>query len=168
VEPGEWWDEPAGYQRVAGARQPPPSGVFEPLGGYLPEEDTAFAHLPERMRVELTSWERYVIQFCDRYEFDRSQRVAADSMLREVTRRAVDHLRRYRNEVAEVEARLADPGDTSPEEMERQLTRVYGPIDQLFAELDRRLSRLTTRAQRARVQQPALRESGAKAVTDAP
>ena len=36
-----------------------------------------------------------------------------------------------------------------------QLARVYGPIDTLFAELDRRLTRLTTRAQRTRVQQPA-------------
>jgi hypothetical protein len=146
------WDEPKGAQRGAqrhGALDDQPGRAEPPLdrGAALPDSQA-----PTRVDRELREWERYVADFCDRYELDRSQRNAADSILREMLSRADDHVRLHRERILAVEQAIESPLEQDQAGVEKELDEVYGPIDAMFRELDERIHRLPTEGQLWRVQ----------------
>ncbi len=133
------------HQAAPTARQPAPAESFGP-------------DIPQRIGEELTAWEQYVAAFCDHYELDRSQRNTADSILREMIARAVDHIHLHRDEVAKLERMISgtDPQaarNADQDDVNAEIERLYGPIDQMFAELQQRIQLLPTAAQRARADQ---------------
>lgn len=106
---------------------------------------------PKRIAAELTAWERHVAEFCDKYELDRSQRNTANSILREMLLRAETYSRANRQRILAVE-RIIDGNDgVDQPEFDAEIKAVFGPIDDMFSELDERLLRLPTDAQLRRV-----------------
>jgi len=105
--------------------------------------------------VELLGWARYVEQFASQYELDAGQRDAATSCLLEMTRRANDHRERHLEDVLELERRIAAGPQTAEaqEALKREIVRLYGPIDEMFAELRSRLDQIPTTPQRRRGEQ---------------
>lgn len=102
--------------------------------------------------AELDLWEQYVQEFIRNYELDDGQRTAARSILSELKQRAADYAQRNRREVMQLEARLDDPEKTDEEAavLKKQIVELYGPVDEMFTELQNRLEQLPTSAQRAR------------------
>jgi hypothetical protein len=95
----------------------------------------------------MEAWTRYVQDFCARHELDRMQRETAFSILREMQQRALTHRDIYRHEIADMENKINSDDDVDRDEIEAQLARLYGPIDSMFQELDRRLAAIPTSAQ---------------------
>ncbi len=104
---------------------------------------------------ELDSWEKYVAEFATTYEFDEGQRDAASSCLSELRQRAVAHRDTHREEIIGLESRIQgfSGADKELDELKKQLTRLYGPIDDLFNELRSRIEKLPTAEQRAKIAQ---------------
>lgn len=88
---------------------------------------------------ELQAWARFVEEFCEYYSLDAAQRGAALSILREMQERATAyHDRRY-VELDRLERMIAGELPADPDEIEREIRELYGPIDEMFRELQRRL-----------------------------
>jgi len=125
---------------------------------------TADSQLPPRVAEELAAWEKFTADFCDRHQLDRSQRNAADSILRELLTRAHDHVRRNRARIDALEQRIAagktetaavaKDADAEDADFERNLVELYGPLDRMFAELAERLDKLPTDHQRRQAATP--------------
>ena len=145
----EWWRPPRGYQakhavdNTAGPRRATANRA---------EGNAADAEMPKRVTRELHAWEKHVADFCDRFDLDRSQRNAAQSMLREMSARARDHVRLRRDRIAELEGKIKDPAGVEETELNKELAELYGPLDRMFRELDDRLNKLPTPGQRLRAQ----------------
>ncbi len=109
----------------------------------------------DHIAVELTAWERYAIDFINRYNLDEGQRTTARSCLTELTERARAHRDRRRMDIAHIENQIAgfSGSETELTALKEQLTELYGPIDDMFKELERRLEQIPTAAQRARAEQ---------------
>ncbi len=133
-EPGSAWDEP-----------PPP----EPSP---PTPDRAPAPPEDQVEAELDAWTRHVQDFCNTYQLDRTQRETAYSILRELQERARAHRDRHRDEIDRMERVIAGPEPVEQQELMAKLQRLYGPVDDMFRELDRRLVAIPTSAQARRVQ----------------
>jgi hypothetical protein len=135
----------------AGAPKQPPKPVpsykaapIDPIKRVTPTED---------------AWDRYVEDFIRDFRLDDSQSDSAYSILKECKRRARDYRNGKRSEFAQVQDRIKDAnrGNQSPnvrtaklrvwKQIERKLTQ---PIHDLFLELQTRLERIPTDAQRAR------------------
>lgn len=144
------WDEPKGAKRYAEVDpgEEAPADELDRNGAADPEESP----YPARLAEELHEWEVYVAAFCDRYEFDRSQRNAAESILREMLARAADHARLNRERILAMERAFEDPASRDLDEFDKEFEEVYGPIDELFRELDERIHRLPTEGQNRKVQ----------------
>ncbi len=112
-------------------------------------EETEAAQ-PDQIALELDRWQQYVADFIERYQLDEGQRTTALSLLAEVTARATEHRDRHRSEIAALERRINNPTDDASERdsIKEELQRLYGPIDELFAELARRLEPIPTQVQR--------------------
>lgn len=151
----EWWDPPAdqALPGISGSSLGPPAAGDEsgPIAAIM-QRATEAADLPPRIATELAAWELYVVDFCERYDLDLSQRKAAASILRELTRRCRDHVFRYRQRIAALEVRISTGAGEHDEAFERELQELYGPIDRMFQELAARLDKLPTEGQRHRVQ----------------
>jgi len=104
---------------------------------------------PDEVDKELDRWDQYVVEVVARYQLDEGQRSAVLSLLAEMKRRARDHRDRYRNDIEELEHRIneAAEGNEEREAIKTELLRLYGPIDELFAELERRLGPIPTQRQ---------------------
>jgi hypothetical protein len=123
------------------------------------QERAAESVAPERkdpIAAEMDAWEKYVADFCATYDLNEGQRDAARSCLSEVKERAIAHRERYREEIARLEGRIEafQGADSELAELRRQLTELYGPIDDMFRELQRRLEPIPTVEQRARAAKP--------------
>ncbi len=135
---GEWRPEDWGMendpiqQGLAQAGAPDSTSQPAKAEKPQPQQPTLYSAQDE------TTWERYVRLFIARFQLDDAQANAAWSILREVQGRADDYRRLHRDELAAVSATDAA---TSP---------AYEPIRQLFAELQTRLDRIPTTAQRQR------------------
>lgn len=105
---------------------------------------------PDQIEQELDRWDRYVADFVSRYQLDEGQRSAALSLLSEIKRRAKDHRERYRDDIVQLERRIERglEGDDEREAIKNELVRLYGPVDELFAELEQRLEPIPTERQR--------------------
>lgn len=101
--------------------------------------------------AELDEWEKYVTDFVRLYQFDDGQRTTATSLLTELRLRAMTHRDRKRDQIARLEYRIAnaDGSDQEMEQLEKQLTELYGPIDEMFQELKGRIELIPTGEQRA-------------------
>ena len=105
----------------------------------------------DQVARELERWDRFVAQFIDAYALDESQQSTANSLLNELKERAIAHRDRNRDRIVKLEERIAAGKEGEEEEIKRLLVELYGPIDDMFAELKNRLEALPTSEQRARV-----------------
>ncbi len=107
-----------------------------------------------------SGWDEWVANFIQKYNLDESQADAARSILRECKQRARDHRNANRDKYAEVQRRLDDASLGSQaadvrvaklrvwKQIERSLNK---PIMDLYQELQARVNRIPTDAQRLRV-----------------
>jgi len=119
-------------------------------------EEATEAAESDQIAIELSAWDKYVETFIQVYALDEGQRAAVRSCLTEVKQRALAHRDRRRADIAALEQRITtySGSDTERAELEKQLTELYGPIDELFKELKRRIEQVPTEAQRAAVSAP--------------
>jgi len=105
---------------------------------------------PDQVALEMTAWEKYVAEFIDLYNLNDAQRTTAISCLEELQQRALAHRDSRREEIARLEERIANNSGTEEElaEIKASLARLYGPIDEMFAELKSRLEVIPTAEQR--------------------
>jgi hypothetical protein len=115
----------------------------------------------EREIAKEDAWDRYVEKFIKDYQLDDAQSETAWSILRECKRRARDHRTAKRDRYAEVQRALEDanrgsqPADVRAAKMRvwRQIEKSLNkPIMDLYVELQNRLDKIPTDAQRARVE----------------
>jgi hypothetical protein len=160
-DPAEWWDPPAGYEPQASSNRDTATGDGDGSAS-LPgtrsivqdAPDAADGYLlPARVAGEFHAWEKYVIDFCDRFNLDRSQRNAAASILRELLNRARDHVYARRYRIAALEEKIAHGSGEANEAFEREVAELYGPIDHLYAQLVERIESLPTSGQRRQAQE---------------
>ena len=108
--------------------------------------------MPEdQIAVEVGRWEKYVAEFNDRFGLNEGQRNTSFSFLQELKERALSHRDRYREDIGGLERRIEgfSGSETELADLKKQLTTLYGPIDDMFKELQARLERLPTTEQRA-------------------
>ncbi|MFQ5462201.1 MAG: hypothetical protein ACE5E5_06190 [Phycisphaerae bacterium] len=119
---------------------------------------------------ELSLWDQYVVNFVRRFELDDGQRSSAQSVLAEMKQRALSHRAQRSRELAELERQLEDENPTPDEqgEIKKKIQALYGPIDELFAELKRRVELLPTASQRAKVARQEASAHSAKPGKNAP
>lgn len=117
---------------------------------------------PDQVDQELSRWEEYVEQMIKLYDFDDAQRNRARAHLEELSSRARAYRDRNRDRINRVEKRIEslrqmnESNQDTNEEMKtlkQQLVDVYGPIDDFFQELKRRIESIPTTAQRERFEQ---------------
>lgn len=145
------------------------------------ERHAAEARQKDQITEELDRWDQYVAETIRTYEFDDAQRTTSQSCLKEIKERAATYRERNREQIAKLEDRVvamqqrneemknqeARPeereakkagADAELEEVKDQLTAAYGPIDEMFQELKRRVEGIPTREQRERVERAKLEE----------
>jgi len=112
----------------------------------VPAEPT----VDDQIDAELKSWDRYVADFSERNRLDSAQRDAVRSCLSELKERASAHRDRHREEIAQLERRIAasQGGTEEVEGIGRDVITLYGPVDEMFAELKRRIEPIPTSEQR--------------------
>jgi len=101
----------------------------------------------DQVLAELNKWDQYLKDFILRFGLDKTQRVAARSIRKELGERALAHRERHLDEIIDLERSMKTP-DANEDEVAEKLKELYGPIDQLFGEFELRLDRLPTEAQR--------------------
>ena len=136
----DWWD-------------PPPKRAAPPTS--QPVMTRGDIEVPDQITIELEAWDQYVANFIEANQLDQAQRAAALSFLQEVKERARVHRERHRDELFDLEQRIASPQGKEAGDVAQALESVYGPVDSLFRELSERLSRLPTQTQRTAASQPA-------------
>ncbi len=148
-ETHEFWQEPVREPTPTGARTVQPEAK-------TPSPRVQPAPPLDPISVELAGWAKYVKDFILRFDLDEGQRDAAHSCLSELTARANAHRQRYREELSALEQRIQSK-ETSPKieaDIKRELVRLYGPIDDMFAELRERLKQIPTERQRKKAEPP--------------
>jgi len=150
----EFWDDTPQYRdRIAREKAAETQAEASVARDEAPraEGSAGSDEFPMRIAAELNAWEKHVADFCVKYELDRSQRNTANSILREMLLRAETYARANRQRILAVE-RIIDGNDLVDQpEFDAELKAVFGPIDDMFSELDERLLRLPTDAQLRRV-----------------
>lgn len=104
----------------------------------------------DQIAQEVDSWEAYVAEFIKLYALDDGQKTTALSVLGELKERALAHRDRRKDDIARLEQRIkaGKGGDEEAAEIKKQLTELYGPVDEMFRELRDRLEQLPTAGQR--------------------
>lgn len=107
---------------------------------------------PDRVAAELNAWRQYVEAFIKKHSLDLGQCTTARSVLAEMCQRAESHRNGRRVEIEFVEQLIEDFGGSKSERaaLKTQLTKLYGPFDAMFGELDLRLHAVLTIEQKAR------------------
>ena len=93
-----------------------------------------------------SAWRRYVERFASTYELDDSQRKAAESILKDMERRAEPLLKDYDSLLTKLEKAV---GDDREQAMKKRRS-LDADLERRFDELKRRLNALLTAAQRTR------------------
>lgn len=97
-------------------------------------------------------WEQHVQAFIDRYKLTESQQTAAWRIYRDASQRRNTVQQRNDRRLAAIENHLSE----QPERLEKQKTSILesgkAMVDQLFAQMNERLEKLPTRAQRQAVE----------------
>jgi len=141
----EFWDPPSSERdrrrakRRAEQGEPPPEPV-------------------DQVTAELEAWDRYVEGFIKVYELDEAQQDSARSCLKELKQRAISYRDGNRDRIAKLESRIErlseDGNEEELAEIKKDLTDIYGPIDDMFQELKTRLEATLTAQQREAIKQP--------------
>ena len=107
----------------------------------------------DQIVAELDRWEKYVADFVQMFNLNEGQRTAALSCLSELKERAVAHRDRHREDIARLEYRIEHKTatDVPLDDLKKQLSEFYGPIDDMFKELQTRLDQIPTALQRTAV-----------------
>jgi len=107
----------------------------------------------DQIVAELDRWEKYVADFVQMFNLNEGQRTTALSCLSELKERAIAHRDRRREDIARLEYRIEHNAatDTPRDDLKKQLNELYGPIDDMFKELQTRLDQIPTALQRAAV-----------------
>ena len=109
----------------------------------------------DEFELEIAAWDRFVRRFIADHELDDAQRATAESILTELKSRARDHYHSRRVRIAALEELIRFPKlETTEAEIEAELIQLYGPIDEMFRELQRRLRLIPTQAQTQRTAIP--------------
>jgi hypothetical protein len=105
----------------------------------------------DQIAVELDAWDRYVAEFIRANGLDAGQRTTVLSCLSELKERAAAHRDRHREEIDQLEKRVASNAGTEAElaDINKQLVELYGPIDDMFKEMQSRIAQVLTAEQRA-------------------
>jgi hypothetical protein len=107
----------------------------------------------DQIELELEVWDQYVEQFIRLYDLDEAQRTTALSCLSELKQRAMAHRDHRKEDIAKLEKRIKEHTGSEEDlaEIKKQLAELYGPIDDMFGELKRRLESIPTAEQSAKV-----------------
>lgn len=146
----EFWDPPMAVRRARRAEEEARRAAAEKSRG---EADAAAVSTapPDQVAAEVDAWQKYVEEFIARYRLDTAQQKTARSILHEMRERALSFRDANKLEIDRLEERIAASRGT-PEEtaaIEKDLKRLYGPIDALFEEMKRRLEPIPTAEQKA-------------------
>lgn len=134
----QWWD-------LTRSRRTDPQANAKERGGELEPAN--------EFELEMAAWDRFVSAFIEQYRLDDGQRATAESILTEMKARASDHYRSRRVSIAAMEELIRHPRlGTTEAEIETELIKLYGPIDAMFRQLERRLLLIPTQAQKRRAQ----------------
>ncbi len=126
--------------------RPAPTGRGTPATSSQPTTEPQPA---DEFEAEMAAWDEHVRDFIVRYELDEGQRKTAESILGEMQARARDHYHYHRVRIAAMEELIRYPKlQTTEAEIRSELVQLYGPIDDMFAELERRLALIPTEAQK--------------------
>lgn len=142
-EPREVWDPPE------------PAGAGGPWEAQNAESPGGRRRPPGPVEQELDAWDRYVAKFIETHGLNEGQRRTTFSILREVKQRARAHRDLYAQDIYELERMIRAGRPVDEAKVRSEAERLYGPIDELFAELQARLSAVPTEAQRRAATQPA-------------
>lgn len=134
-EERDWWDPP---RRVLNQRERDKDAAEAAAAAAAP------SLAKKRVEEELSRWDRHVAEVIEKFKLDDTQRVAAESILRECKERATAHLDRYRARMEQLEKRLKDGAAEQAE-----VAEMYAPFDAMFAELKSRVEQIPTTAQMA-------------------
>lgn len=112
----------------------------------------------DQIGAEVGMWEQYVRDFVSTYQFDGGQRTAASSVLSEMSQRALSHRDSRRSEIQSLERQIENfsGGEEEMAELRRRLVNLYGPIDEMFKELQTRVGAIPTSDQRKLVESEAV------------
>lgn len=121
-----------------------------PSGGQADASEPAETPV-DQIVAELDRWEKYVVDFVQMFNLNEGQRTTALSCLSELKERALAHRDRHRQDIARLEYRIEHntASDAPLDELKKQLNELYGPIDDMFKELQNRLDKVPTAQQRA-------------------
>jgi len=149
-EAGEFW-EPVGDHRRARREERRERRARAKDDGAAPSAPDA--RETDQIALELASWDEYVATFIRLYKLDEGQQTAVLSIVSELKNRAIAHRDRHRDEIAELEKRIAGFSGSEQDlaDLKTKLTQLYGPIDEMFSELKRRIEQIPTTEQRAAV-----------------
>ncbi|MFH1747011.1 MAG: hypothetical protein ABIG44_08195 [Planctomycetota bacterium] len=155
---GKFWDGEQGipYDHLrellqSGTLQRGPTFELKRSGDYRqPGSD-----LVERLRVSpgvlasfVSTWEMYVVDFCDLYGLNREQVGKAYKCLHRAQDRADQYLSRRRQDFAELQKKRAD-GELSAEQAQQSFDKLRKPVDDIFEnELKPALEKIPTQKQR--------------------
>lgn len=149
-EPSEFWEpttDPERRERREERRRHRQEAAKKQAKAEPEPEET------DQIALELKAWEDYVKAFVRIYSLDNGQRTTALSILSELKQRAIAHRDRHRDDIAKLEERIQSFTGTEEElaDLKKQLTELYGPIDEMFNELKRRIEQIPTTEQLAAV-----------------
>ncbi len=166
-EAGEVWSAPGERRRrrarrraarvLAADQDPSDAGrSTEEMGKKI-----AIGEPPDQIALEVDAWTKYVENFSRVFELEIAQTTSVVSVLDELRQRALAHRDRHREEIAALERRIAEfSGDNEAlEALREELTKLYGPVDEMFQELKQRVETVPTAGQRAAA---ARKEDGAR------
>ena len=104
----------------------------------------------DQVAEELGRWDKFVADVIQRHEYDKAQQTAAHSFLDELKHRAVAHSDRRKEAIVQIEYRIRHNTGTEEEmaSIEALLVELYGPIDELFKELQTRVENIATTSQK--------------------
>ncbi len=132
---GEWKPEDWGLQDLPAYRDwkppAPPTGVAAP-----PRQEMARQMEARAEPHDPATWHWYVGAFVERYQLDRGQRTAAESILAELVERANAYLQTRADRISQV-----PPQD-------RAVAPAFGPVRAMFDELRARVERIPTCSQK--------------------
>ncbi len=161
----EFWDPPLAVRRERRAAEEARERA-EAERAKAEEAAKAGESPTDQIATEVDAWTKYVEEFISRFQLDEAQTKSANSILKEMKERALVHRDANKAEIDRLEKKIAEHDGTEDElkEIEAQLVKVYGPIDAMFEELQRRLDPIPTSEQKARAGRAEAKKNGSKDV----
>ena len=106
-----------------------------------------------RTSLDESEWDRYVKQFCEKYECDTAQRTQANAILKSSKREAIAYRDSRRDIIKQYESIMKSSTESSARKAEAaiELGKNLAPVEQIFKRMkDRLYSEVLTTQQRAK------------------